>query len=225
MLKYLYTLDYDDNGEVASVAKYTHDKGASADLQATTLTEEKQSCAYDSPRYPELLNNIAVYAIADKYDIPELEVLAALKFDNALCCSGIVKDLASFPAIVDAVFDTTPDTKVGLRNVVIEYCKTWKEDIIDNEDSVAIVRDHGEIGLAIIREMFSKESSMEARIEQAMAREKRLIWHMDRISMFATSMPISDSREVRYSYIDGQRIRLGDLREAIRWAQDYSKKG
>ena len=215
MLKYLYTLDYDDNGEAASLARYTHDKGA--DLQATTGTEEQQLSAHDPSDYPELLNNIAVYAIADKYDIPELEVLAATKFATRLW-SDLPGDLASLPAIIDAVFDTTPDTKCGLRNVVIQYCKYWKERIVDNEDSLAIVRDHGEIALAMIRQIITEHDELfkETRVRKTMWK-----WHIERISRAAKCMKVSDSREVQQSYIDAQHRRFKVLRDAIHQAKDY----
>ena len=226
MLKYLYTLDYDDTGEPANVANYAHGKGASTNLQATTATDEEQSSG-DDPlgNYHHLLNNIAVYAIADKYDIPELEMLAATRFESALHGSGLGSDLAGLPAIVDAVFDTTPDVKRGLRDVMIRYCKCWKKEIIDNEDSAVIVTDHGEIGLAMIRELFhareQNEKSTEARIEAVMVRENTLIWHIERISLAAKCMKVSDSREVQQNYIDAQHRRLRDLRTTIQDAKDY----
>lgn len=225
MLKYLYTLDYDDNGEAASVADYTHNKGASGNLSTTTATEEQQ---WSAPDYPEVLNNIAVYAIADKYDIPELEVLAATKFENALKGSGIEEDLASLPAIVDAVFDTTPNTKSGLRNAVIQYCKRWKHIIIDNEESAVILRDHGEIGLAVIHEIIRERDEVRHlwrnSSAEAAKRINTLIGHIERISRFARCMKVSNSREVQQSYIDAQHRRLSDLWAAIQEAKDYYYK-
>ena len=230
MLKYLYTLNYDnddDDGEAADVALYARGKGASAELQARTVTEEQHlSAPYRSGyHYHRVLNNIAVYAIADKYDIPELEALAATKFSDALCLWGEEMDLASLPAIVDAVFDATPDAKRGLRDVIISYCKCWKKDIIDDEDLAAIVTDHGEIGLAMIRRLFHEreqiEKSTEARIEAVMVRENTLIWHIERISLAAKCMKVSDSREVQQNYIDAQHRRLRDLRTTIQDAKDY----
>ena len=228
MLRYLYTLNYDDHGEAASVANYTHNKGASEYLLATTVTEEQQWSARDPPNYPELLNNVAVYAIADKYGIPELEVLAATKFENALQNSCIYEDLASLPTIVDAVFDTTPDTKCGLRNIVIKYCKYWKEEIIDSEDSIAIVRDHGEIGKAMIREMFrdhdEHECSMKARIEDAIGDANTLISDIEKMSRTAKYMKVSDPGEDEEDYIDAQHRRVKDLRDAIQEAKDRFNK-
>ena len=228
MLKYLYTLDYDDNGEAASVANYTQDKDASENLLVTTMTEEQQSSAHDPPDYPELLNNIAVYAIANKYDIPELEVLAATKFENALQCSGIGEDLASLPALIDAVFDTTPDTKCRLRNYVIEFCKYWKEEIINNEESLVIVRDHGEIGLAVIREISCERNEAQTSWWDARAlvaeNERSFVSHIERISRVARCMKVSNSREVQQSYIDAQHRRLRDLWAAIQEAKDAYQK-
>ena len=249
MLKYLYTLDYDDKGEAASVTTHSHGKGASESLQAATVTYTNHNSFTgiemlpvarsavvelsegDVLGYHELLNNVAVYAIADKYDIPELETLAAKKFNTALRKSGgsgLVSDMASVRAVIDAVFNTTPDTKYGLRSAMFEFCEYWKEEIIDNEDSAAIVKDYGEIGLAMIRELFREreqhEKSTEARVEAVMVRENTLIWHIERISQAAKCMKVSDSREVQQNYIDAQHRRLRDLREAIQAAKDYSRK-
>ena len=229
MLKYLYTLDYDDTGEAADVAKYAHGKGASANLQATTATDEEQSSADDPARnYHHLLNNIAVYAIADKYDIPELEALAAKKFSGAIWESTIGLDMARLRAIIDAVFDVTPDAKCDLRVAVIRFCKNWREEIFDNEDSVAIVKDYGEIGLAIIHKLLlervQNEMSTEARIKAVMGRENTLIWHIERISRAAQYMQVLDSRGVQQNYIDWQHRRLRDLREAIQEAKEYYRK-
>lgn len=229
MLKYLYTLDYDDNGEATDMANYAHDNGASTDLQAPTLTEKQQLSVLDPPDYRKVLNNIAVYAIADKYDIPELEALAVTKFNHALWISRLGMNLANLPAIVDAVFDATPDGKRGLRDVMITYCKCWKKRITDNEDFAAIVTDHGEIGLAMIRELFHEqeqhEKSTEARIKAVRARENELISHIERISLVAKCMKVSDSREVQQNYIDAQHRRLKDLRDAIEAAKDYIRRG
>ena len=229
MMKYLYTLDYDDKGEAASVATYGHGKGVSGNLQAVTVIEEDELSENNSPSYHELLNNVAVYAIADKYDIPELGALAAKKFCIAIWDSMLVTDMASLRAIIDAVFEATPDAKRDLRDAVIWYCKHWNKAFIDNEDSAAIVKDYGEIGLAIIRELFlkleQKEKSMQAQIEKVVERENTLIRHIERISRAANCMKVSNSREVQQNYIDAQHRRLSDLQEAIQAAKNYFRKG
>ena len=225
MLKYLYTLNYYDDGEAADVAIYAHGKGASADLQAPTMTDEQQLSALDPFDYRRIMNNIAVYAIADKYDIPELEMLAAKKFKTVLEGLLPLRDMASFRAIIDAVFDTTPDTKSGLRSVVIEHCKQWKTVLLANEHSAAILKDYGEIGLAMIHHMAQEHiqdrTLLHIRIEEVKGRENTLIWHLEKISRVAKCMKVSNSREVQQNYIDAQHRRLKDLREAIQEAKDY----
>ena len=229
MMKYLYTLDYDDEGEAASVATYGHGKGASGNLQAATVIEEDELSENNSSSYHKLLNNVAVYAIADKYDIPELGALAAKKFCTAIWDSMLVTDMASLRAIIDAVFEATPDAKRDLRDAVIWYCKDWNKGFIDNEDSAAILKDYGEIGLAIIRELFlkfeQKEKSMQAQIEKMVNRENTLLTYIERISHAANNMKVSNSREVQQNYIDAQHRRLSELRAAIQAAKDYSRRG
>ena len=246
MLEYLYTDDYDDNGEAASLAHFAHGKGARANLQATTVTEEEQLCAHDPPDYSKILNNIAVYAIADKYDIPALQVLATENFRIALWNDErVLKDLASLPAIIDAVFDTTPDTQVGVRKEANEYwdwwdeedtqvgirkqatkyCEYWYDKIIGNEDAITIVRDHGEIGKAMIRRMFRKheehERSMKARIADATRDANTLLSDIQKISRAAKYMKVSDLREVVETDIDARHQQVKDLRDAIQEAKDF----
>ena len=97
--------------------------------------------------YACLMTHVAVYALADKYDIEGLKRLAEVKVDEVAdgnMCDG-------FPAIVAAVFDTTPSSDRGLRDVVSRICadhidailadKTWNETLATN----------GEIGLSVFR--------------------------------------------------------------------------
>lgn len=228
MLKYLYTLDYDDTGEEASVATYSHGGGASVNLQAATAIEEGPFSVFVLQEYHQLLNNIAVYAIADKYDIPELEALAAKKFHGAFWESAIGWNMAGFRAVIDAVFDTARDAKCDLRDAVIGFCQHWKEEIMDNEDSASIVKDYGEIGMAMMREFLLEREQLvnltQARIQEVMGRENTLIWHIESISRAADCMKVSNSREVQQNYIDAQHRRLKDLREAIQEAKNYYGK-
>ena len=65
------------------------------------------------------MNNVAVYAIADKYGIPELKELAKTKFKPLLLCAHLT---SKTPIFVNAIFETTPSTDPGLREVAIEFC-------------------------------------------------------------------------------------------------------
>lgn len=72
------------------------------------------------------MNNVVVYAVAQKYDIPELKELAKERLTKSLREGGLMADL---PSIVDAIYETTPSTEVGLRNVATAFCKDSIEEI------------------------------------------------------------------------------------------------
>ena len=223
MLTYLYTLDYDDEGEKASIASYINDTGTGATSHATVETAELPVVCEETS-YHRLLNNIAVYAIADRYNIPELEQLAETKFETALVLSDLGCDLPSLPMIMDAVFETTPDSKHGLRDLASKYCASFTKEIIHNEEVVGIVKDHGEIGLAmihrILRDRDQLTATTNAAIEKAAARASRLKWHIELISGVAGRMKVSESREVQQNYIDAQHRRLAELKEVIQDAKN-----
>jgi hypothetical protein len=63
-----------------------------------------------------LVTHAKVYALADKYNISGLKVLACSKFRD-------IKGVGHFTSVgfheaIDVVFTTTPDTDVGLRAIV-----------------------------------------------------------------------------------------------------------
>lgn len=76
------------------------------------------------------LNNVNVYTIADKYNLPELKELAVEKFrrDSGQCR---LKDLA---ATAHEVYMSTPSGDRGLRDVVIQMCETHIDQIMEDED-------------------------------------------------------------------------------------------
>lgn len=155
MLTYLYTLDYDDAGEDASIEQYMLNTcKAEKTTVAAPLSEEESSA------FARVINHVAVYAVADKYDIFELKMLATTKFGVMLHGQG--RTLAAWlPAVVHAVFETTPDTDSGLRNVVFEFCKASSSLIINDENFNGMVKEHGELGLAMLRDAQSNASMIE----------------------------------------------------------------
>ena len=158
MLLYLYTLDYAD-GDVPD-APIEHDATAAHDAPAehdslaeqvdtepyrppqlrrkiqTTTEEEADSgtileplqCA--DPHDPRMMNNALVYAVAEKYDIPELKELAKQKFQT-LACSKWPHD--DFHAVIEIVFSTTHDGDMGLRQIVLDICEEHFQDILHHK--------------------------------------------------------------------------------------------
>ena len=94
MLTYLYTSDYYDGGPKNS------DESEDDDVDASIVSG--------------LMANVLVYALAEKYNIEELKLLAFDKFWR------LSNAFAGFPAVVDAVYTTTPDSDKGMRRVIIE---------------------------------------------------------------------------------------------------------
>ena len=61
--------------------------------------------------------NVLVYAMAEKFQIPPLKKLAAQKFEKLI---GTQWDRDTFPAIIRAVYESTPRGDRGLRDVVVK---------------------------------------------------------------------------------------------------------
>jgi len=72
-----------------------------------------------------MMIDVQMYAIADKYDIPGLKRLAILKFRGLTNASW---KTPAFPEAIKAIYETTPDSDRGLRDVVlkksVEHSKT-----------------------------------------------------------------------------------------------------
>ena len=144
MLLYLYMLDYPDDDVPNVLAEHVSmDCSATPHLQreiSWTTEEETDSITTSepseraAPRDPRMMNNALVYAIAEKYDIPELKELAKRKFQT-LASSKWPHD--DFYAVTEAVFSTTPDGDMGLRQVVLDVCERHFQEILKDRDTRA----------------------------------------------------------------------------------------
>jgi len=89
--------------------------------------------------------NALVYAMADKYNVTDLAVLAEAKFrlilselaDEALC------------AIVDIVITTTPPSCKSLRSMVFTECVGRMRTLVKHEAFISLLGEHAEVGLAL----------------------------------------------------------------------------
>ncbi len=65
----------------------------------------------------KLTINALMYALADKYEIDDLQVLARIKFEEA-----VAQDCESqaFAHAAELVFSTTPSSDDGLRSMITE---------------------------------------------------------------------------------------------------------
>jgi hypothetical protein len=174
MLVYLYTSDYcdgDSSGPAAVVsspevlADVLEDEERS--VSTISITEE-QDDASATTNEPSLLNNVLVYAIAEKYGIAELKELAEAKFQ------GRARSLLSameFPKIIRELYRSTPSSDRGLRDIVSQVCAQQGRRIIDSPDLNAIIVEAGEFGLDLLREVLKYETG---RVEKEVARNTAL---------------------------------------------------
>ena len=65
-------------------------------------------------RRTPLMTNVLVYAMADKFDVPDLKILAKEKFS----ASAQGWPLPDFSAVVYEVLTSTPETDYGLRGII-----------------------------------------------------------------------------------------------------------
>jgi len=171
MLVYLYTSDYCDGDSsgpaevVASPEEVLSDVLEDEERSVSTISiTEEQDDASATTNEPSLLNNVLVYAIAEKYGIAELKEMAKAKFQ------GRARSLLSakeFPEIIRELYRSTPSSDRGLRDIVSRVCAPQGSTIVGNPDLNATIVEIGEFGLDLLREVLKYENR---RVEEAVAR-------------------------------------------------------
>ena len=145
MLFYFYTQDYPDYDVPSMSAKHVvagpYTPPHLRHKTPTTIQEVTDMSANlglsdgaTTTNDPRMMNNVLVYAVAEKYDIPDLKDLAKGKFQSLARSKWPHDDLY---ALAEEVFSTTPDTDMGLRQIVLDLCEQNFQDILKNEDSRA----------------------------------------------------------------------------------------
>lgn len=156
MLTYLYTLDYDDGDAFPAEAVAASEKteGLVEDLSSEPDVEDDEKVSHC-----KRMNNIHVYTLAEKYNIPALKGLAKDKFGNHKTAGN----LTYYQEVINAVYDGTPETDSGLRDIVISrIAQVSTLDTISKEGPlVSALRDHSSFGLGLLREVIKKPSSEE----------------------------------------------------------------
>lgn len=149
MLTYLYNSDYDDDGAAGSPRCYM----LNVNSENATTVHSDELTALPEPearRHHKLMNNVVVYAIAEKYNIVKLKELARAKFGKCLAPNPLELRL---PPIVSAVYGTTPSTDQGLRGAIVSTCVFRAEDILGDADARCMVEQHGQLGLGMLLEL------------------------------------------------------------------------
>lgn len=202
MLTYLYTLDYDDEGDAASVQHYMANGTKVVTCQAPTTMTTPLS-AEELVRHAKMMNNVVVYAIAQKYDIAELKELATVKFCELLWLQAPSDGL---PDIIDAVFETTSITDPGLRKVAFKFCTHYSTKIVADEHLCSIIKDHGELGLEVLRGVDEESCQQKQLLLRKLATLKG---ELAQIMSYASEIEVSQGRH-------GANAHSGDLMVRLR---------
>ncbi|KAL8930453.1 MAG: hypothetical protein Q9208_000637 [Pyrenodesmia sp. 3 TL-2023] len=115
MLSYLYTTHYDDRGppsetQTPSSAMDTREEPGDGQSNVRGNVDNRTS----------ILNNVSVYALAEKYDIEDLKDLAKETFGYRLTLQKWAhEDLFT---VLEVVYRTTPFSDRGLRDIISVVC-------------------------------------------------------------------------------------------------------
>ena len=143
-------------------------------------------------RHAKKMNNVVVYAIAQKYDIGELKELATAKFRKLLWHEEPSHDL---PDIIDAVFETASITDPGLRNVAVQYCTYYITDIVSDDHLCSVIKDHGELGLDVSREL--NENAIESCQQKELLHGKLVTLKREMALLRKEASKLSKTRRLR----------------------------
>ena len=82
------------------------------------------------------------------WNVTGLKEKAREKFQNLTEGRWPFLDL---PALVKAVFSTTPPNDPGLRNIIIDIGTTHYKDLIDDDSFITIMNEYGELSVEMLR--------------------------------------------------------------------------
>lgn len=166
MINYLYTLDYSDEDSVVSrhddevkalrstppaqdIGDDSAEDGMSPppDAKSNNDPDDDESKTAAKPDImPKLMANALVYALGEKYNIPDLKILAESKF------MGIVYDCptADLSTIVETVYTTTPSSDMSLRSQLIDVCTNRLAELMENREFVETMNEHGSLASKLL---------------------------------------------------------------------------
>lgn len=164
----MYSLDYQDERDNVEAAGSANAKNSSVSNGDATVTsgepelhadilvnncDNNTSCQRDDQ--PTLFSSIRVYAIADKYNVPCLKDLAKQRFDSWARCNWACAD---FTAIIREVFNSTPSSDPGLRDIVYGIVVIHSDFFTQNVGFREMVEDIGEFGLGMLDKLVARHT-------------------------------------------------------------------
>ena len=168
MIEYIYTSDYCDgnrSGQAAAIVAPGEvlDDDAVGDENRSISKSQESIDQDDTTAIPDgvgqwLLNNVLVYAIAERYFIEGLKEMARVKFRSQAENLLSVKE---FPEIIRELYQSTLSSDRGLRDIVSHICAQQGRIVVDRPDLSASIVENGEFGLDILREVLKNGDDRE----------------------------------------------------------------
>ena len=172
MLTFLYTREYDDEApaqieEPVATSKDVLGSMLQDDDRWTSsfaISENSATAAVDgkvTDRVLSVLNlsraliNIAVYAIAEKYNLEDLKKAARVRCLSQTWASWPLDDLR---VIAKEVYSSTPSSDRGLRDKVISDCADHAQELTEHEDWISLIKMDGDLAFDLFQKMTNKHT-------------------------------------------------------------------
>ena len=135
MLLFIYTGDYPE-GEIPHAQRPSN-----------------HEIAWTSPIQPDddkLMNNVLVYAIADKYDLYELKKLARTRIQSLMDPNQPYTGASDFSDVVKTVFDLTSVADSELRDIFIRKCAENFPSVLEHPGLENVIQEIAPLSFGIL---------------------------------------------------------------------------
>lgn len=173
MLIYIYTNDYPD-GAIPAQQRPSRPSTARQSttlpphLRATVeLAKTSDTCSEDD----KLMDNVLVYAIAEKYHLPELKTLAQSRVQALTRPDAAYTGVSDFSDVVKFAFESTPAVDNGLRDIFIKLCADYFPDVLVHEGLDTVIKSIAPLSFGILQSYSERKGQL---LEQATACESDL---------------------------------------------------
>lgn len=104
------------------------------------------TCRKSDPPEDRMVFHVHMYAVGEIYDIPGLKKLAVQNFEKEVNHS-----FPRFPAAVRAIYETTPQSDRGLRDVVLRVCAANAKELMSKPQFEDMMDELGVFGKELSR--------------------------------------------------------------------------
>ncbi|KAL8700684.1 MAG: hypothetical protein Q9201_005313 [Fulgogasparrea decipioides] len=234
MLVYLYTADYDDvdqsdaegKDDAADAADAADTASTSAEddyafaqspteLSTSPIGQKRKRCEEEIHQSREAtasarLNNVLVYALADKYDIQALKELSRVKFEARL---GEEWDGDDVLTLLKVIYQSTPSDDRELRGIILKVYSRHKDELMVNPRFPEILGTDGLLAFDVLR-IFKDDLEEKASITQKLHEETEKL-HMRNGALKKTI-------QAKNKEIEEKDMEMRTLKEELQDAQDWA---